>query len=95
MGKKFWANIILCVFIGGVASVVLANINSALKPKGLLATDPEPSSDAAALMPSSVRMSAPCRSTTAILVSAAAVSVIRNVASDSSTAGVFMCGILI
>ena len=50
MGKKFWANIILCVFIGGVASVVLANINSALKPKGLLATDPEPSVDAAALM---------------------------------------------
>jgi len=50
MGKKFWANIILCVFIGSVASVVLANINSALKPKGLLVTDPEPSSDAAALI---------------------------------------------
>lgn len=50
MGKKFWANIILCVFIGGVASVVLANINSALNPKGFLAADPEPSTDAAALM---------------------------------------------
>ena len=50
MGKKFWANIILCVFIGGVASVVLANINSALKPKGLLVADPEPSADAAAIM---------------------------------------------
>ena len=50
MGKKFWANIILCVFIGGVASVVLANINTALTTKGLLAADPEPSTEAAALM---------------------------------------------
>jgi len=50
MGKKFWANVILCVFIGGVASVVLANINSALTPKGLLVSDPEPSSEAAPLI---------------------------------------------
>ena len=50
MGKKFWANIILCVFIGGVASAVLANINSALTPKGLLVTDPQPSPEAAPLI---------------------------------------------
>ena len=50
MGKKFWANVILCVFIGGVASVVLANINSALTPKGVLVSDPEPSAEAAVLM---------------------------------------------
>lgn len=50
MGKKFWANIILCVFIGGVASVVLANIPTALTPKGLLVADPGPSSEAAPLM---------------------------------------------
>lgn len=48
MGKKFWANVILCVFIGGVASVVLANIH--LTPKGMQVTDPEPSSEAALLM---------------------------------------------
>jgi hypothetical protein len=50
MGKKFWANIILCVFIGIVASAVLAKIPSALTPKGLLVTDPEPSAEAAPLM---------------------------------------------
>ena len=50
MGKKFWANIILCVFIGSVAGVVLANIPSALTPKGLLVSDPEPSPEAAPLM---------------------------------------------
>jgi hypothetical protein len=50
MGKKFWANVILCVFIGGVLSVVLTNISSALTPKGLLVSDPEPSPEAAALM---------------------------------------------
>lgn len=48
MGKKFWANVILCVFIGCVASVVLANIH--LTPKGMQVTDPEPSSEAATLM---------------------------------------------
>jgi hypothetical protein len=50
MGKKFWAKIILCVFIGTMASVVLANIPSALTPKGLLVSDPEPSPEAAPLM---------------------------------------------
>ncbi len=50
MGKKFWANIILCIFIGGVASVVLANIGTALTPKGLLVSDPEASPEAAPLM---------------------------------------------
>ena len=50
MGKKFWAKIILCVFIGGVASVVLARIPSALTPKGVLVSDPEPSAEAAPLM---------------------------------------------
>ena len=48
MGKKFWANVILCVFIGVLASVVLANIH--LTPKGMQVTDPEPSSEAAPLM---------------------------------------------
>jgi len=48
MGKKFWANIILCAFIGVLASVVLANIN--LTPKGMQVTDPEPSSEAAPFM---------------------------------------------
>ena len=50
MGKKFWANIFLCLFIGGVASVVLANIPGALTPRGLLVSDPEPSVEAAPLM---------------------------------------------
>ena len=50
MGKKFWANVILCVFIGCVASVVLANINSALTPKGVLVSDPVPSPEAVVLM---------------------------------------------
>jgi hypothetical protein len=49
MGKKFWANILLCVFIGIVLSLVLANIGSALTPKGILASDPKPSAVAAAL----------------------------------------------
>ena len=43
MGKKFWANIFLCVFIGIVLSLVLANIGSALTPKGVLAPDFKPS----------------------------------------------------
>ena len=50
MGKKFWANIFLCVFIGIVLSLVLANIGSALTPKGVLAPDFKPSAEAAALL---------------------------------------------
>lgn len=50
MGKKFWANIFLCVFIGIVLSLVLANIGSALTPKGVLPPHFEPSAEAAALM---------------------------------------------
>ncbi len=48
MGKKFWANVILCVFIVVAGSIMLANMY--LTPKGVLATDPEPSSEAASLM---------------------------------------------
>ncbi len=50
MGKKFWANIFLCVFIGIVLSLALANIGSALTAKGVLAPDFEPSAEAAALI---------------------------------------------
>ena len=50
MGKKFWANIFLCVFIGVVLSLVLANIGSALTPKGVLAPNFEPSAEAKPLL---------------------------------------------
>ncbi len=50
MGKKFWANIFICVFIGVVLSLVLANIGSALTPKGVWAPDFEPSAEALPLM---------------------------------------------
>jgi hypothetical protein len=47
-GKKFWANIIVCVVLAGGASLVLAN--ASLTPKGLQILQIKPSAETAALM---------------------------------------------
>jgi len=51
MGKKFWANLALCVVIGGLFIFAITNIGSALTPKGLFVSDPKPSAEVAALLP--------------------------------------------
>ncbi len=51
MGKKFWANLALCVVIGGIFTFAVTNISSALTPKGLFVTEPKPSAEIAALIP--------------------------------------------
>jgi len=51
MGKKFWANLALCVVIGGLFTFAVTSISSALTPKGLFVTDPKPPAEIAALMP--------------------------------------------
>jgi hypothetical protein len=51
MGKKFWANLALCVILGGIVSFTLANIGSALTPKGLFVSDSKPSPVVTALLP--------------------------------------------
>lgn len=51
MNKQFWANLALCIFLGGVAVFSAANFSSALTPKGLLAYDPKPSVEASSLLP--------------------------------------------
>lgn len=50
MGSRFWANVALCVVLGILAVLGLTRLSSALTPKGLLATEPEPSPEVAALM---------------------------------------------
>jgi hypothetical protein len=51
MGKKFWANLALCVILGGLASLTLTNISSALTPKGLFVNERKPSLEVTALLP--------------------------------------------
>ncbi|HEB70249.1 MAG TPA: hypothetical protein ENI88_11615, partial [Desulfobulbus sp.] len=51
MGKKFWANLALCILIGGLFTFAVTSISSALTPKGLFVTEPKPSAEIAALMP--------------------------------------------
>lgn len=51
MSKQYWANLALCLILGSLAIFAAANFSSALTPKGLLATEPEPSAEAAALLP--------------------------------------------
>lgn len=50
MGKKFWANLALCVVLGGLFVFGITSISSALTPKGLFVTEPEPSAEVAALL---------------------------------------------
>lgn len=50
MSKKFWANLALGVILGSLAIFAAANFSSALSPRGLLAFDPKPSVEAAALL---------------------------------------------
>lgn len=51
MGKKFWANLTLCVVLGALFVFALTSAGSALTPKGLFVTEPEPSGEVAALLP--------------------------------------------
>jgi len=51
MTKEFWANLALCVFLGLLAIFRVTKISSALTPKGLLVGEPQPSAEAAALLP--------------------------------------------
>ncbi len=50
MDKQYWANMALCVLLGGLAIFSAANISSALTPKGLLAFEQEPSAEAKKLL---------------------------------------------
>ncbi len=50
MTKQFWANLALCVVLGALAIFGLSRVSTALTPKGLLVSDPRPSSAAAPLM---------------------------------------------
>ncbi len=43
MKKEFWANVALCLVLGGMLVCALVNISSAVTKKGLLVKDPEPS----------------------------------------------------
>lgn len=51
MDKKFWANLVLCIVLGGFFAVAVTNVSSALTPKGLFVTDPRPEPEVAALLP--------------------------------------------
>ncbi len=50
MGKKYWANLILCVILGGLFVFGITSVSSALTPKGLFYTEPEPSAEVAAFV---------------------------------------------
>jgi hypothetical protein len=51
MSKQFWANLALSVVLGSLAIFAAANFSSALTPKGLLVSEPQPSAEAAPLLP--------------------------------------------
>lgn len=51
MGKKFWANLALCVILGGIVIFTLTNIGSVLTSKGLFISERKPSPVATALLP--------------------------------------------
>jgi len=51
MSKQYWANLALSLILGLLAIFAVANLSTALTPKGLLATEPRPSAEAAALLP--------------------------------------------
>jgi len=50
MTKKFWANLALSLVLGSLAIVAVTKISSALTPKGLFITEPQPSAEAAQLL---------------------------------------------
>jgi len=50
MRIRFWANVGLCVLLGLGVVFGISRFSSALTPKGLLVSEPEPSPEAAALM---------------------------------------------
>ncbi|MHB8790408.1 MAG: hypothetical protein ACYDBT_11060 [Desulfobulbaceae bacterium] len=51
MSKQFWANLAVSLVLGSLAIFAAANFSSALSPKGLLAGEPQPSAEAAPLLP--------------------------------------------
>jgi len=50
MSREYWANLILCGLLAVFAIFAVTRIGSALTPKGLLVSEPEPSKEAASLL---------------------------------------------
>lgn len=50
MGKDFWANLIFCSVLAVLLIFAVTKIGSALTPKGLLASEPQPSPEAVFLL---------------------------------------------
>jgi len=50
MGKKIWANLVLCVVLGGLFAFGITSVSSALTAKGLFVTEPEPTAEVAGLL---------------------------------------------
>lgn len=50
MSREYWANLILCGLLAVIIIFAVTRIGSALTPKGLLVSDPEPSKVAATLL---------------------------------------------
>lgn len=51
MSREYWANLILCIILAVLAIIAFSRIGTFLTPKGLFISDPEPSPDAASLVP--------------------------------------------